>query len=450
MHARLYCQSQYIQSFTFHNIRPRPHKADAMPQLNHPQLGTAPILNTLVTSDLPKIEENGTITAPTAPSVTSPSESPGSSPPSSPPTVKSVQFPSTEVTSYSRPLTNVELWPLYYFEQHARACPSCVNPYDVSKSDKALCVTGQRLGYKVTQVIYSKSDGRDIFAVRELIHQGGESDILIKVELPIQYAQVRSLLRAMERLMKCRRRAERKKFVESEEESQKRAAHIARQASPERYQPRRSRPAYHEDRHASSDDESYSSRRRHRPVYMEDDRRHGSQTKSYHEQDPPRRPRAASPVSVSSDRPSRRSTSRTYHESDLPIRQRSSSLTPGSRSYPVNIVQRPQQPPVTAPRPVPVPTQTLPPVAQQMAPMTKVQTWPDAGTRPTMNAPMPSRRSSISGASSITYPPTSWRYMPPVNPSGLGRTSSLTNGSALRAGAPAGRYAGFDQRRVQG
>lgn len=115
--------------------------------------------------------------------------------------VKTVAFPSglSPVTSVSRQLSNEELWILYHFESHARLCSACLDPYAVHKAHRRLCSLGHRLAQAVARIIYSKHNGRDVFEASRSRDQNP-----VKVELPCDYEEIRSLLRAMERSLRHR------------------------------------------------------------------------------------------------------------------------------------------------------------------------------------------------------------------------------------------------------
>lgn len=117
--------------------------------------------------------------------------------PGTPP--KAVAFPlgSSPVTSVSRPLSNAERWTLYHFESHARLCETCLDPYEVHRADSRLCLAGHKLGQDVASVLYSKHRARDVYDASTRASRKP-----VKVELPHDYEEVRSLLRAMERSLR--------------------------------------------------------------------------------------------------------------------------------------------------------------------------------------------------------------------------------------------------------
>ncbi|KAL9055797.1 MAG: hypothetical protein Q9162_003331 [Coniocarpon cinnabarinum] len=332
-----------------------------------------------------------------------------SSPVTTPPTVRRVSFPDTEspVTSMSRPLNNAELWPLYHFEQHARACRDCFNPYAVHKEGKSLCTTGQDQGATVAQIIYSKCDGQDIFAVSDR-----SMEEITRVELPRQYVQVRSLLRAVERIVKARRRPERRKVVDREDESKQRELARERNPSPDR-SPRQ--------------DDSRSTRRYYRSsspsTSSDDSSRHSSPVRasrttvhSYHESELPLRRTSSSPSSYST------SPSRSPSSSGTPIEVHNRSPSSSRRPSPTP-VQSPDAPKTTIP--LKQPAATYPPSSSSTLPLRRRSL-----TDGTSNSFPVVRRSSISGPpTSSAMPPSAYRHSSSVP----FRTSPLAGSSMVRS-----------------
>lgn len=112
--------------------------------------------------------------------------------------VKSVGF--APITSAPRTLTNDKLWRLYNFEAHARLCSECIDPYHVHKYHGRLCDQGHLLAQDVARIMYSKHRGRETFDAT--VPSGHE---LVRVDLPTEYSEVRSLLKAMERSLRHRK-----------------------------------------------------------------------------------------------------------------------------------------------------------------------------------------------------------------------------------------------------
>jgi hypothetical protein len=111
--------------------------------------------------------------------------------PSSPKPAKA-RFPDGDaVTGIFRPLTNDEHWTLYYFESHAAKCKSCHEPLRVSKQGRKLCNAGHELAIDVVGLIFRANDGK--------IYSRQESHRNIRVELPGDYVETVSLLKAIQR-----------------------------------------------------------------------------------------------------------------------------------------------------------------------------------------------------------------------------------------------------------
>ncbi|KAF2743602.1 hypothetical protein M011DRAFT_430618 [Sporormia fimetaria CBS 119925] len=110
-----------------------------------------------------------------------------------------VGFLSDPVSAVSRPATETECRAAYDFEQHARNCAFCENPYEVHRSHQQLCEKGHRLAQDVAYYIYRGADGETYSTI-------DENHKLVRVEMPADYTQVRGLLRAIERSLRHRSR----------------------------------------------------------------------------------------------------------------------------------------------------------------------------------------------------------------------------------------------------
>jgi hypothetical protein len=100
------------------------------------------------------------------------------------------------VTGISRPNTNEEHWTLYYFEAHAAQCEACQDPLRVSKAGRQLCRTGHELAVDVADLfIYHRKDDKVYSRVKE-----GEKEV--RVEIPHDYEQTLSLLKAINRAVR--------------------------------------------------------------------------------------------------------------------------------------------------------------------------------------------------------------------------------------------------------
>jgi hypothetical protein len=105
-----------------------------------------------------------------------------------------VAFEEGNVTGILRPLTNDEHWTLYYFENHATTCRSCHDPLRISEQGRKLCNTGHDLAVDVTDIIFRTSDGK--------IHSRQDSHRDIRLEIPGDYVETVSLLKAIQRAMR--------------------------------------------------------------------------------------------------------------------------------------------------------------------------------------------------------------------------------------------------------
>lgn len=107
------------------------------------------------------------------------------------PSSPKVQF--AGVTGTSRPSTNEEQWICYYFEAHAATCDACRDPSRVAKAGRQLCRTGHDLAIDVADILlYRRRDGEVYSRVKD-----GEQQV--RVEIPHNYEQTLSLLKAINR-----------------------------------------------------------------------------------------------------------------------------------------------------------------------------------------------------------------------------------------------------------
>lgn len=116
--------------------------------------------------------------------------------PSSPSSPKAVRFSPT-LDLASRPLTTTEAWSLYHFENHARQCPQCYQPAEVYRRGETLCDAGRGLAHDVAYHVFHK-DG-DVYSTKK------DDSKLVRVEIPHDYKQLRSLLKAMDRGIRTHR-----------------------------------------------------------------------------------------------------------------------------------------------------------------------------------------------------------------------------------------------------
>lgn len=117
--------------------------------------------------------------------------------PSSPTSPKAVRFAPSSGNAISRPLSTVEAWSLYHFENHARHCASCYNPLEVIQRGGQLCSTGHGLAQDVAYHVYHREG--------EFYSTAKDNSKLVRIEIPVGYAQLRSLLRSMDRALRSHR-----------------------------------------------------------------------------------------------------------------------------------------------------------------------------------------------------------------------------------------------------
>ncbi|KAF2453759.1 hypothetical protein BDY21DRAFT_292400 [Lineolata rhizophorae] len=110
----------------------------------------------------------------------------------SPSDTRAVTFPPVPVTKVCRPVNGDESRALKSFENHARDCSHCVDPYEVHRTGHSLCPSGLRYARDVADYLYSKRDGK-------IYSTDNTGDQLVQVEIPAGYDQVRGLLRAIDR-----------------------------------------------------------------------------------------------------------------------------------------------------------------------------------------------------------------------------------------------------------
>ncbi|OCK77685.1 hypothetical protein K432DRAFT_407104 [Lepidopterella palustris CBS 459.81] len=110
-----------------------------------------------------------------------------------------VGFLPEPVTGICRPVNTSESWAAYNFETHARNCAYCHHPFEVHRSHEQLCDVGHRLAQDVARYIYNNSEG-------EAYSTAKEDHKLVRVEIPVGYDEVRSLLKAIERSLRHRSR----------------------------------------------------------------------------------------------------------------------------------------------------------------------------------------------------------------------------------------------------
>ncbi|KAL8644089.1 MAG: hypothetical protein Q9210_007430, partial [Variospora velana] len=127
------------------------------------------------------------------------SEQATSQTPTMPSAVRQVDF--APIPAYSRHPRDDELYVMKAFARHASHCSTCAQPYEVHRHGGTLCSKGHQRALDVAQYIYCK--GGQPFSVVD--HDGINR---VHVEIPANCEAVRSLLRAMERGLRLRRKVQ--------------------------------------------------------------------------------------------------------------------------------------------------------------------------------------------------------------------------------------------------
>lgn len=117
--------------------------------------------------------------------------------PTTPPSPKAVRFAPSSGNAISRPLSSVEAWSLYHFENHARHCSACYYPLEVIRRGGQLCDTGHGLAQDVAYHVYHR-DG-------EFYSTSKDNCKLVRMEIPPGYSHLRSLLVSMDRALRSHR-----------------------------------------------------------------------------------------------------------------------------------------------------------------------------------------------------------------------------------------------------
>ncbi|CAL8578709.1 hypothetical protein XPA_004479 [Xanthoria parietina] len=113
--------------------------------------------------------------------------------------VRQVDF--APIPAYSRLPRSDELYVMKAFARHAGHCSTCAHPYEVHHSGGTLCSKGHQRALDVAQYIYNK--GGQSFS---LVDRDGNQ--CVQVEIPADCEAVRSLLKAMERGLRLRRKVQ--------------------------------------------------------------------------------------------------------------------------------------------------------------------------------------------------------------------------------------------------
>ncbi|KAL8768474.1 MAG: hypothetical protein Q9209_005265 [Squamulea sp. 1 TL-2023] len=113
--------------------------------------------------------------------------------------VRQVDF--APIPAYSRLPRDDELYVMKAFARHASHCSACAHPYEVHRNGGTLCSKGHQRALDVAQYIYSK--GGQSFSLIDR-----DSSNYVQVEIPANCEAVRSLLKAMERGLRLRRKVQ--------------------------------------------------------------------------------------------------------------------------------------------------------------------------------------------------------------------------------------------------
>ncbi|KAL9600257.1 MAG: hypothetical protein Q9219_003301 [cf. Caloplaca sp. 3 TL-2023] len=113
--------------------------------------------------------------------------------------VRQVDF--APIPAYSRLPRDDELYVMKAFARHASHCSTCARPYEVHRHGGTLCSKGHQRALDVAQYIYNQG-GQSFSAIER------DGDNGIQVEIPADCEAVRSLLKAMERGLRLRRKVQ--------------------------------------------------------------------------------------------------------------------------------------------------------------------------------------------------------------------------------------------------
>ena len=135
-----------------------------------------------------------------------------SNPPSTPPISPQPKHPKARMSfaprqvgfapipaTYSRLPHDDELYVMKAFARHASHCSACAHPYEVHRKGGSLCSKGHQRALDVAQYVFIKAG--QTFSVVDL-----EGNRRVQMEIPVDCAVVRELLKAMERGLRLRRK----------------------------------------------------------------------------------------------------------------------------------------------------------------------------------------------------------------------------------------------------
>lgn len=101
--------------------------------------------------------------------------------------------------TYSRLPHDDELYVMKAFARHASHCSACAHPYEVYRKGGSLCSKGHQRALDVAQYVFNKAG--QTFSVVDL-----EGNRRVQMEIPVDCAVVRELLKATERGLRLRRK----------------------------------------------------------------------------------------------------------------------------------------------------------------------------------------------------------------------------------------------------
>ncbi|KAL9071209.1 MAG: hypothetical protein Q9161_004386 [Pseudevernia consocians] len=101
--------------------------------------------------------------------------------------------------TYSRLPHDDELYVMKAFARHASHCSACAHPYEVHRKGGSLCSKGHQRALDVAQYVFNKAG--QPFSVVDL-----DGNRRVQMEIPVDCAAVRELLKAMERGLRLRRK----------------------------------------------------------------------------------------------------------------------------------------------------------------------------------------------------------------------------------------------------
>lgn len=102
-----------------------------------------------------------------------------------------VNFKEDLIEGVSQPMTIDQHWTLFYFENHAHACPHCVNPYKAFQKEQKLCREGAEKAFKITELLLQLKKDGNVYCHNREEHQ------YVRIEVPKAYTNCLQLLRGI-------------------------------------------------------------------------------------------------------------------------------------------------------------------------------------------------------------------------------------------------------------